>query len=256
MSDLALTRDVPTLVGRGLRMSVRNVDGFITAVALPVMLLLMFVVPVRRRDQHRHRVRRLRRSWRAARVRRLRCSDDRDERRARPRKQHRRPVPLDGCARRVVGLRPRGRERHSQSFLDGAGVRGRLCNRLSLERRSGALAGGARACCAHSLLALSFLAAASAPSASSSESANGMSFAISFLAYPSSAFVPLASMPHGCRASRANQPETPVIDSIRDFLNGTPAWFGRMRSALLWSVGISVVSVAVGGIFYRRRTAG
>ncbi len=32
-----------TLTGRGVRLSLRNVEGLITALALPIMLMLMFV---------------------------------------------------------------------------------------------------------------------------------------------------------------------------------------------------------------------
>ncbi len=104
------------------------------------------------------------------------------------------------------------------------------------------------------VVALSFLAAAIGTLAMSSESANGMSFAIGFLAYPSSAFVPVATMPSWLQGVARNQPETLVIDAIRDLLSGTAsgsaAWI-----AVLWSVGVSIVSITVGGIFYRRRVA-
>jgi hypothetical protein len=52
VSDYALPRPLPripaiadarTLVARAFRLSVRNVDGLITALALPVLLMLMFV---------------------------------------------------------------------------------------------------------------------------------------------------------------------------------------------------------------------
>ena len=35
--------ELSTMIVRGLRLSLRNVDGLITALALPVMLMLMFV---------------------------------------------------------------------------------------------------------------------------------------------------------------------------------------------------------------------
>ena len=52
MSEYALARPLPripaiadawTLVARAFRLSVRNIDGLITALALPVLLMLMFV---------------------------------------------------------------------------------------------------------------------------------------------------------------------------------------------------------------------
>ena len=89
--------------------------------------------------------------------------------------------------------------------------------------------------------------------ATSVETANGCTFLILFLPYVSSAFVPTATMPVWRRAVAAHQPITPVIETIRGLLTGTPigdsAWF-----AVAWCVGIALVSFALATWLFQRRT--
>ena len=50
----------------------------------------------------------------------------------------------------------------------------------------------------------------------------GFSFLVMFLPYPSSAFVPVETMPGWLHGIANNQPVTPVIETLRGLLLGTP----------------------------------
>ncbi len=103
------------------------------------------------------------------------------------------------------------------------------------------------------VLALSWLAAGLGTIARSVESASGLSFFMLFLPYLSSAFVPVQTMPPFLRGFSENQPITPVIETVRGLLTGTPigdnGWI-----ALVWSAGLLVVSFVLATWLYRRRT--
>jgi len=103
------------------------------------------------------------------------------------------------------------------------------------------------------VLALSWLAAGLGALASSVESASALSFAMLFLPYLSSAFVPTDSMPAVLRAVAENQPITPVIETVRGLLTGTPIG-GTGWTALTWCLGLLAVSVAFASWAFRRRT--
>jgi ABC-2 type transport system permease protein len=104
------------------------------------------------------------------------------------------------------------------------------------------------------VLAISWFAAAIGILAHSPEAAQGITFFVSFLPYPSSAFVPVHTMPAALRAFAANQPVTAVANAMRALLNGTPAGNAPWHAAL-WCIGITVCAVALGGVLYRRRGA-
>jgi ABC-2 type transport system permease protein len=104
------------------------------------------------------------------------------------------------------------------------------------------------------VLALSWFAAAIGILARSPESAQGITFLVSFLAYPSSAFVPVHTMPAVLRAFAENQPVTAVANTMRALLNGTPAGAAPWH-AVVWCVAITAASIALGGALYRRRSA-
>jgi ABC-2 type transport system permease protein len=104
------------------------------------------------------------------------------------------------------------------------------------------------------VLAISWFAAAIGILAHSPESAQGITFFVSFLPYPSSAFVPVHTMPAALRAFAANQPVTAVANAMRALLGGTPAGNAPWHAAL-WCIGITVCAVALGGVLYRRRGA-
>src|SRR5215217_8263933 len=104
------------------------------------------------------------------------------------------------------------------------------------------------------ILAISWLAAAVGLLARSPEAAGGFSFLIMFLPYPSSAFVPIDTMPTWIHGFADSQPVTPVIETLRGLLLGLPVGASPWR-AVAWCLGILVASVAVSGVLFRRRTA-
>jgi ABC-2 type transport system permease protein len=103
------------------------------------------------------------------------------------------------------------------------------------------------------ILAISWLAALVGVLARSPEAANGFTFFLMFLPYASSAFVPIDTMPGWLQGFSAHQPVTPIIESVRGLLAGTPvgnnAWI-----AIAWCVGILLVSVLLSAVAFRRRT--
>ncbi|NYJ08116.1 ABC transporter permease [Petropleomorpha daqingensis] len=103
------------------------------------------------------------------------------------------------------------------------------------------------------VLALSWLAAFLGVLAGSVESANALSFAMLFLPYLSSAFVPTRTMPAVLRAVAEHQPITPVIETVRGLLTGTAIGSSGVL-ALAWCTGLLVVSATAAGWAFRRRT--
>jgi ABC-2 type transport system permease protein len=104
------------------------------------------------------------------------------------------------------------------------------------------------------MLAISWLSAAIGLLARSPEAAGGFTFLMAFVPYPSSAFVPIETMPSWLHGFAEHQPVTPVIETLRGLLLGTPvgtsAWL-----ALAWCGAILVASVALTGVLFRRRTS-
>jgi ABC-2 type transport system permease protein len=102
------------------------------------------------------------------------------------------------------------------------------------------------------IFALSYLSTALGLLAENPEAASGFTFAIMFLPYVSSAFVPADSMPTWLQWFAENQPVTPVIETVRGLLMGTEigtsAWL-----ALAWCTAIAVVGFVWSTVLYRRR---
>lgn len=102
------------------------------------------------------------------------------------------------------------------------------------------------------VLAFSWVSAAVGLITRSAEAAGGFTFFVMFLPYPSSAFVPIDTMPTWIHGFAEHQPFTPVIESMRGLLLGTPtgssAWL-----AVAWCGGILVVAVAASGYLFHRR---
>ncbi|WP_431963553.1 ABC transporter permease [Nocardia sp. bgisy134] len=105
------------------------------------------------------------------------------------------------------------------------------------------------------VLALSWLAAAIGLLARNPEAANGFTFFFMFLPYVSSAFVPTGSMPSWLHLFAENQPVTPVIETLRGLLMGTPIGDSALL-AVLWCAGIAAVGYLAAGALFRRRTRG
>ena len=244
--------DSRMLIVRAMRLSLRNVDALITAFALPVMLMLMFVYLFGGAIQTGGRY-----------------------------VDYVVPGVLLVCVGFGSGTtavtvasdltggivdRFRSMDVRGEALINGHVVASVARNLLSavlvfgvafaIGFRSPADLGhwlGAAGILALFVLALSWLAATIGILARSPEAANGMTFLISFLAYPSSAFVPIHTMPSWLRGFASNQPITAVIDTIRALLTntspGAAAWH-----AVVWSVGIIAGSVVLAGVLFRRRT--
>lgn len=104
------------------------------------------------------------------------------------------------------------------------------------------------------VLALSWLAAGLGVVAKSVESASALSFFMLFLPYLSSAFVPPGTMPGVLRVISEHQPITPLTETVRGLLTGTPIG-SNATLALAWSCGLLVGSFLLATLLYRRRTA-
>ncbi len=242
-----------TLTGRGVRLSLRNVEGLITALALPIVLMLMFVYlfggAISTGSEYGDYV-----------------------------------VPGVllvcagfGAATTAVSVahdlsggiidRFRSMDVRGETLIGGhvfaSVVRNLISTALvfavafAIGFRSSASATrwlAAIGVLALFVLALSWLSAALGILARSPEAANGLTFLISFLPYPSSAFVPIRTMPSWMQSFARNQPLTAVIDSIRRLLSdqtiGSTAW-----RAVAWSVAIIAASVAAAGVLFRRRVS-
>lgn len=76
----------------------------------------------------------------------------------------------------------------------------------------------------------------------SPEAANGYGFILLFLPYVSSAFVPIETMPAWLRGFADYQPVTPIIETIRAVLVGGEP---RALEAVLWCLGIVAVAGAL-----------
>ena len=104
------------------------------------------------------------------------------------------------------------------------------------------------------VLAMSWASVALGLLAKSVEGASGFTFFVLFLPYLSSAFVPTDTMPVGLRAVADNQPVTPVIETVRGLLHGTPigdsGWL-----ATLWFGVILLAGYLSATYLFRRRTA-
>ncbi|MFD3705866.1 ABC transporter permease [Nocardia sp. NPDC058658] len=104
------------------------------------------------------------------------------------------------------------------------------------------------------VFALSWLSAALGLLARNPEAANGFTFVFMFLPYVSSAFVPTSSMPTWLHWFAENQPVTPVIETVRGLLMGTPIGNSGLL-AVLWCAGIALVGYLAAGVLFRRRTS-
>jgi ABC-2 type transport system permease protein len=101
------------------------------------------------------------------------------------------------------------------------------------------------------ILAITYLFAAIGLAAGSPEAANGYGFILLFLPYVSSAFVPVSTMPSWLQWVAEHQPITPVVETIRGLLMGTP-----MGTEPWWAIGWCVVIIAFAAVWgawlYRR----
>jgi ABC-2 type transport system permease protein len=105
-----------------------------------------------------------------------------------------------------------------------------------------------------SALAVSWLCVALGMSAKSVETASNLPIFLVLLPFLSSAFVPTESMPGGLDWFAENQPFTPLIETVRGLLLGTPIG-DRGLLAVGWCVLIAVVSYVWSRRLYERDPA-
>jgi ABC-2 type transport system permease protein len=74
-----------------------------------------------------------------------------------------------------------------------------------------------------------------------------------FLPYASSAFVPVHTMPSWLHGFATNQPITPLAETLRGLLLGTPGG-SHAVVGLAWCAGILVVSIVAAAVVFGRRT--
>jgi ABC-2 type transport system permease protein len=240
-----------TMLVRGMRLSTRNVDAMITALALPVVLMLMFVYlfggAIHTGDRYVNYV-----------------------------------VPGvllictgfgSGTTALTVGTdlaggvidRFRSMDVSPRALINGHVLASVIRNLVSAAiviavavaigfRPSAGLADwlAAIGLLALFILALSWLAAAVGVTTRTPEAASGAMFLVLFLPYATSAFVPISTMPTWLRAFATNQPANQVIVAIRDLLTGGPV-ADHAIVTIVWSVAIAAGAAAAAGVLYARR---
>ncbi|TQM25606.1 ABC transporter permease [Nocardia bhagyanarayanae] len=99
--------------------------------------------------------------------------------------------------------------------------------------------------------AVTWIAVALGVLAKSPEAAGGFTYAVMFVPYISSAFVPIGTMPSWLRGFAENQPATPVIGTVRAFL--TVGGGGQAVAAVLWCLGLTLLGYIGAAALYARR---
>ncbi|MGA3489136.1 ABC transporter permease [Micromonosporaceae bacterium DT55] len=102
------------------------------------------------------------------------------------------------------------------------------------------------------VLAMSWLSAAVGLLASGPEAASGFTFAVMFLPYASSAFVPVETMPGWIQGFARHQPVTPVIETLRGLLLDAPTGAAPLW-AVAWCLLLLAASVLASVLLLRRR---
>lgn len=100
--------------------------------------------------------------------------------------------------------------------------------------------------------AISWLAAVFGLIVKSVDAAAGVTFGVMFLPYVSSAFVPLDTLPSWIRGFAEHQPMTPIIDTLRELLVGASPtmWL----SAVVWTSCVLLTSYVAAALMLKIRT--
>jgi len=101
-------------------------------------------------------------------------------------------------------------------------------------------------------LALTWIAVIAGLSAKSVDGASGFSYALIFLPFISSAFVPTDTMPGPVRVFAENQPVTSIVNTIQDLFAQQPVG-SDIWIALAWCLGILVLAYVLAMAAYRRK---
>jgi ABC-2 type transport system permease protein len=102
------------------------------------------------------------------------------------------------------------------------------------------------------ILAITYLYAAIGLAAGSPAAAGGYGFALLFVPYLSSAFVPVETMPAWLRWVAEHQPVTPIVETIRGLLMHMPLGNAPVL-AVGWCALILAIAVVWGAIMFRRK---
>jgi ABC-2 type transport system permease protein len=100
--------------------------------------------------------------------------------------------------------------------------------------------------------ALVWLATALGLAAKSVETASNTPMFLTLLVFLGSGFVPAATMPTGLEQFARYQPFTPVTETLRGLLSGTPIGTNAI-AAVAWSIGLAAVCYVWAIHLYRRR---
>jgi ABC-2 type transport system permease protein len=104
-------------------------------------------------------------------------------------------------------------------------------------------------------LAMVWLATALGLAAKSVETASNTPMFLYLLPFLSSALVPASTMPIGLRQFAEYQPYTPVTETVRGLIAGTPIGDANGIAAVAWSAGIGVASYLWARHLYNHRSA-
>jgi ABC-2 type transport system permease protein len=104
------------------------------------------------------------------------------------------------------------------------------------------------------VLALSWISVALGLLARNPEAAQGFTFFLMFIPYVSSAFVPTDTMPTWLRSFAEHQPVTPVIETLRGLLMGTDIGNSAML-AVAWCTAIGLAGYLWASLIFKRKTA-
>jgi len=103
------------------------------------------------------------------------------------------------------------------------------------------------------ILAITALFATIGLAAASPGAASGYGFVLLFLPYLSSAFVPIDTMPAWLQPVAEHLPVTPIIDAIRALLLGMPLDGWDVLWSSVWCAGIVLVAAVWGAWLFRRK---
>ena len=101
------------------------------------------------------------------------------------------------------------------------------------------------------VLALTWLAVPFGLASKTAEGLTGFILLVQLLPFISSAFVPPGQMAGGVRWFAANEPFTPIIDTLRGLLTGTVSG-GTVLTAVAWCAGIAIAGFVWARVLSRR----
>lgn len=246
-----LLSDTVALTGRSVRHMVRQIDGLLLSVVLPVLLMLLFVnvfggaiaIGTRYLDYVLPGIIVLTAGYGASQA----------------------AIAVTGDLTTGSVDRFRSMPISPASLLGGHALASLLRNLLSTAIVVGvALAMGFRPVAgplgwlgvigmvALFVVAMTWVAVLIGVVATSVDAASGFSFFVLFLPYISSAFVPPETLPAVLRPIAEHQPITPVIETMRGLLLGAPVGSSGWL-AVLWCAGILALAVPAAAGAFRRR---